>query len=187
MKGILVEKFGGPDVLAYRDLDDPLPKANQVRIRVHGAGVNFADVKARADAVVNYQSENYVEKVLSLTDNRGADVILNPLAGRMLERDLDCLASFGRLLCFGNASGAPASFLSDRLQGSCRAVIGFSFGTLRHTRPQEVSGIMQAVIALLAGGKIRMITGRKFPLAKAAEAHRYIESRRSTGKILLQV
>ena len=46
MKGILVEKFGGPEVLAYRDLDDPQPKENQVIIRVHSAGVNFADVRA---------------------------------------------------------------------------------------------------------------------------------------------
>jgi len=325
MKGILVEKFGGPEVLAYRDLDDPQPKANQVLIRVHSAGVNFADVKSRigayhikqplpfisgldvagtieavgpkvkklkagqrvvafpqggsycefavaneglvfpipdsikddtaaafplvagtsyamlsriagvqasegvllhsaaggvgttalqiakhlgarpiiatvgsdikkklleelgADAVVNYRSENYVEKTLALTDGRGVDVILNPLAGEILERDLGCLAPFGRLICFGNASGQPASIPTSQLQGSCRSVLGFSFGTLRRTRPQEVLGIMQAVIALLAEGKIRMIMGKQFPLAKAAEAHRYIESRKSTGKILLTI
>jgi NADPH2:quinone reductase len=46
---------------------------------------------------------------------------------------------------------------------------------------------MQGVIALLAEGKIRMMMGRQFPLAEAAEAHRYMESRRSTGKILLKV
>jgi NADPH2:quinone reductase len=325
MKGILVEKFGGPEVLAYRDLDDPQPKANQVLIRVHSAGVNFADVKSRigayhikqplpfisgldvagtieavgpkvkklkagqrvvafpqggsycelavaneglvfpipdsikddtaaafplvagtsyamlsriagvqasegvllhsaaggvgttalqiakhlgarpiiatvgsdikkklleelgADAVVNYRSENYVEKTLALTDGRGVDVILNPLAGEILERDLGCLAPFGRLICFGNASGQPATIPTGQLQGSCRCVLGFSFGTLRSKRPQEVPGIMQAVIALLAEGKIRMIMGKQFPLAKAAEAHRYIESRKSTGKILLKV
>jgi len=49
MKGILVTKFGGPEVLAYRDLDDPQPQANQVLIRVHSAGVNYADVKARTN------------------------------------------------------------------------------------------------------------------------------------------
>jgi NADPH2:quinone reductase len=46
---------------------------------------------------------------------------------------------------------------------------------------------MQAVIALLAEGKIRMMLGKQFPLSEAAEAHRYIESRKSTGKILLKV
>jgi NADPH2:quinone reductase len=140
-----------------------------------------------ADAVVNYRSENYVEKTLALTDGKGVDVILNPLAGGLLERDLDCLAPFGRLLCFGNASGEPASFSPNQLQGSCRSVLGFSFGTLRRTRPQEVLGIMQAVIALVAEGKIRMVMGKRFPLAKAAEAHCYLESRKSTGKILLTV
>ena len=140
-----------------------------------------------ADAVVNYNSENYVEKAMELTDGRGVDVILNPLAGKLLERDLDCLAPFGRLVCFGNASGEPASFLAGQLQGSCRSVLGFSFGTLRSKRPQAVDGIMQAAIALLAEGKIRMVTGQRFPLAKAAEAHRYLESRASTGKTLLTI
>jgi NADPH2:quinone reductase len=46
---------------------------------------------------------------------------------------------------------------------------------------------MQAVIALLAEGKFRMVMGKRFPLAKAAEAHRYLESRQSSGKILLTV
>ena len=41
MKGILVKKFRGPEVLAYRDLDDPQPQANQILIRVHSVGVNF--------------------------------------------------------------------------------------------------------------------------------------------------
>ena len=325
MKGILVKEFGGPEVMAYEDLDDPRPQADQVLIRVHRTGVNYADVKARtnvhhikrplpfipgldttgtveaigsgvenlkigqrvvafpqggsycelalahelltfpipdaidddtaaafpvvagtsyamltriaglqagqgmllhsagggvgttalqiaghlgaepiiatvgsdakkemlaelgADAVVNYNSENYVDKTLALTDGQGVDVVLNPLAGKLLERDLDCLAPFGRLVCFGNASGEPASFQSNQLQGSCRSVQGFSFGTLRRTRPEKVLGIMQAVITLLAAGKLRMVMGRRFPLSEAAEAHRYLESRRSTGKILLTI
>ena len=49
MKGIIVAKFGGPEVLAYGDIDDPQPQADQVLIRVHSAGVNFADVKARTN------------------------------------------------------------------------------------------------------------------------------------------
>jgi NADPH2:quinone reductase len=140
-----------------------------------------------ADAVVNYRSENYVEKALALTDGKGVDVILNPFGGEVLERDLDCLAPFGRLICFGHSSGQPASILTDQLHGSCRSVLGFSFGTLRRTRPQEASGIMNAVIPLLAEGKIRMMIARQFPLAEAAEAHRLLESRTNTGKILLKV
>ena len=44
MKGIIVKKFGGPEVLAYRDLDDPQPQANQVLIRVDSAGVNLSNL-----------------------------------------------------------------------------------------------------------------------------------------------
>jgi NADPH2:quinone reductase len=325
MKAIIVKKFGGPEVLTYTEVDDPQPAADQVLIRVHTVGVNFADVKARigayhlkralpfipgldvagtiaavgpevktlkagqrvvafpqggaycelalarevltfaipeaisdetaaafpivagtsyamlsrisslktgegvllhsaaggvgttalqiakhlgarpiiatvgsdakksmlgelgADATVNYRSENYVEKTLALTDGKGVDVILNPLGGEMLEGDLDCLAPFGRLICFGHASGQPASIPTNELHGSCRSVLGFSFGTLRRTRPQEASGIMNAVIPMLAEDKIRMIIGKQFSLTEAAEAHRLLESRTSTGKILLKV
>jgi NADPH2:quinone reductase len=115
------------------------------------------------------------------------DVILNPLGGEVLEGDLGCLAPFGRLICFGHASGQPASVPTNELHGSCRSVLGFSFGTLRRTRPQEASGIMNAVIPMLAQGKIRMMIANQFPLADAAEAHRLLESRTSTGKILLKV
>ena len=325
MKAILVKNFGGPEMLIYTDIDDPQPAADQVLIRVHTAGVNFADVKARigayhikqalpfipgldvagtietvgaevkklkagqrvvafpeggaycelalarevltfpipdaisdetaaafpivagtsyamlariarlrnnegvilhsaaggvgttalqiarhlgagpmiatvgsdakkslltdlgADAVINYRSENYVAKTLALTTDKGADVILNPLGGEVLERDLDCLALFGRLVCFGHASGQPASIPTGQLHGSCRSVLGFSFGTLRRTWPKEVSEIMNAIIPMLAEGKIRMMLGKQFSLAEAAEAHRFLESRMSTGKLLLKV
>jgi len=140
-----------------------------------------------ADAVVNYRSESYVEKARALTDGKGVDVILNPLGGEMLEEDLACLAPFGRLVCFGHASGQPASIPTDQLHGSCRSVLGFSFGTLRRTRPQDVSSIMNSVIPMLAEGKIRMMIGKQFPLTNADEAHRFLESRTSTGKLLLKV
>jgi NADPH2:quinone reductase len=140
-----------------------------------------------ADAVINYRSEDTVEKTLALTADKGVDVILNPLGGEVLEGDLGCLAPFGRLICFGHASGQPASVPTNELHGSCRSVLGFSFGTLRRTRPQEASGIMNAVIPMLAQGKIRMMIANQFPLADAAEAHRLLESRTSTGKILLKV
>jgi NADPH2:quinone reductase len=138
-----------------------------------------------ADPVFNYRSEDYVKRVLSLTDGRGVDVIMNPLAGEILERDLDCLADFGRLICYGNAGGSAATIQSDQLHGSCRSVLGFSFGNMRRSRPEAAAEIMQSVISLISEGRIRMLIGKRFALRDAAKAHQFLESRTSTGKILL--
>jgi NADPH:quinone reductase-like Zn-dependent oxidoreductase len=56
MKGILVKKFGGPEVLAYRDLDDPQPQANQIHIRVHSVGVNFYFIRFNAEPALNHST-----------------------------------------------------------------------------------------------------------------------------------
>lgn len=130
------------------------------------SGKRFLKNRAIKIRVVNYYSENYVEKTLALTEGKGADVILNPLAGEILERDLNCLARFGRLVCFGNAGGKPSLILSSQLQESCRSVMGFSSGTLSRKQLQKISGIMQAVITLLADGKFHMVIGKRYPLAK---------------------
>ena len=74
---------------------------------------------------------------------------------------------------------------SDQLHGSCRSVMGFSFGNMRRSRPEAVAGIMKAVISQICEGRIHMLIGRRFALRDAAMAHQFLESRASTGKILL--
>jgi NADPH2:quinone reductase len=137
------------------------------------------------DTVMNYRTNDTVNQVLDLTAGKGVDVILNPLGGDILEKDLECLAPFGRLICFGHAGGQSARISTDKLHGTSRSIIGFSFGSMRKLQPEAAPGIMAEVIALVAKGKINMILGKRFPLREAAAAHRYMESRQSTGKILL--
>lgn len=139
------------------------------------------------DAVLNYRTGDMASHILDLTAGKGVDVILNPLGGDVLEKDLEYLAPFGRLICFGHAGGKPARITTDKLHGSSRSIIGFSFGSMRRLLPEAVPGIMAEVIALVAEGRINMVLGKRFPLQEAAAAHRYMESRQSTGKILLTV
>lgn len=74
---------------------------------------------------------------------------------------------------------------SSALHASCRSVRGFSFSTLRKYRPHAVKPIAEKVIPLLEKKRLQMIVGHMFALADAAKGHVLMESRKSTGKIIL--
>ena len=86
---------------------------------------------AGADYVICHQDEDFVEKVNELTNGEGVDVILDSISGTVSERSLNCLAYYGRLVHFGNASGEIGNFQTKDLHASCRSILGFSFGTTR--------------------------------------------------------
>jgi NADPH2:quinone reductase len=115
----------------------------------------------------------------------GFDVILDPVAGAEFSAGLELLAPFGRVVVFGNAAG-DGSLTTGPLHSANRTVIGYSSGHYRKNRPQGVRQAALAMLDLLAAGEISVPVTRTFPLAEAAEAHRFIESRRSTGKLLLE-
>ncbi|MBU8712946.1 NADPH:quinone oxidoreductase family protein [Brevibacillus parabrevis] len=142
---------------------------------------------AGADHVICHDTEDFVEKVRELTDGAGADVILDSISGRVSERSIECLAWYGRLVHFGNASGEIGQIRTLDLHASCRSVLGFSFGTTRKLRPHLLQDTAGQVIDFLAKGQLDVKIGKVFSLEEAANAHAWVESRQSTGKVLLQV
>lgn len=144
-------------------------------------------LEAGADHVICYENEDFAVKVNELTEGRGADVILDSIAGRVSEKSMECLALYGRLVHFGNSSGEVGHFQTKDLHASCRSVLGFSLGTTRKERPHLLRGAADVVLPLLAEGRLQMKIGKRFPLEQAAEAHAWVESRKSTGKVLLTV
>jgi NADPH2:quinone reductase len=143
--------------------------------------------EAGADHVICLESEDFVDRVMELTNGQGVDVILDSIAGRVAERSLECLAMYGRLVHFGNASGETASVRLQDLHASCRSVLGFSLGTTRNKRPELLRDTAEKVMRYLAEGRLRMKIGKRFSLEEAAEAHEWVESRRSTGKVILKI
>jgi NADPH2:quinone reductase len=141
---------------------------------------------AGADYVINYQEENYVDKVKEITGGKGVDVILNSVAGDTIEKDLDCLATFGRLVTFGHSSGQAGTVKSSDLHSSCRSVLGYSMGTNRKYRPEVLRESVNAVIRFVAEGQLKMVISKQFPLEEAAAAHQWIENRKSFGKVILK-
>ncbi|GEB30808.1 quinone oxidoreductase family protein [Brevibacillus parabrevis] len=142
---------------------------------------------AGADHAICHDTEDFVEKVRELTDGAGADVILDSISGRVSERSIECLAWYGRLVHFGNASGEIGQIRTLDLHASCRSVLGFSFGTTRKLRPHLLQDTAGQVIDFLAKGQLDVKIGKVFSLEEAANAHAWVESRQSTGKVLLQV
>ena len=141
--------------------------------------------KMGALGVVDYRSDTYAADILDLTDGRGVDVILNPLGGVTIQRDLSCLAAFGRLIVFGELSGDASTIDKGSLYTANRTIIGSSFGHYRKNRPAAVRETMATVIDLLANGDIEVFVHASLPLEKAAEAHRMLEARQALGKIVL--
>jgi NADPH2:quinone reductase len=143
--------------------------------------------EAGADHVFSYEEGNFAKKVNEITGGKGANIILDSVAGKVTKQSLDCLAPYGRMINFGNSSGEPGTFSTSDVHASCRSVLGFSLGTTRKKRPDLIGGIAKKVIPYLNEGKIQIKIGRQFSIEEAASAQQWIESRQSIGKVLLKV
>lgn len=142
-------------------------------------------LQAGADYVFNYQSDNFVEEILEKTNNEGVNVILDSLAGTIFNKSMDCLSRFGRIVNFGNATQSSGIVQTNSLHASCRSVLGYSLGTTLKYRPESIKQTAENVIPYLANKQVQMVINKQFSLREAAQAHDWIESRKSTGKIIL--
>ncbi|MDK1361447.1 NAD(P)H-quinone oxidoreductase [Arthrobacter sp. zg-Y1219] len=139
-----------------------------------------------AQVLINYKEEDFVARVREATDGRGADVILDVIGAKYLQRNLEALAVSGRLVIIGLQGGTKAEIDLNLVMRKRLAVIGT---TLRARPAEEKAAIMQAVRKyvwpLVEAGTIRPLVDRTFPLADAGAAHEYFDSGHHTGKILL--
>ncbi|CUB11643.1 Quinone oxidoreductase 1 [Bacillus cereus] len=142
---------------------------------------------AGADYVIGHQDDDFVEKVNELTNEEGVNIILDSISGTISEKSLKCLAYYGRLVHFGNASGEIGNFQTKDLHASCRSILGFSFGTTRKKRPELLQETANEVFRYLRDGRLQIKATKSFPLQDAGKAHEWVESRKSTGKVILTV
>ena len=138
-----------------------------------------------ADAIINYTRDKFADEVLRLTDGRGVDLILDAVGKPTFEEGLRCLAPFGHLALYGRSGGATDPLNVATLSPKSVKVSGFSLPTITRNFPDKTRESAERCFALLREGKLKLHIGKIFPLAEAAEAHRYLESRQSTGKLLL--
>ncbi|MFI8963888.1 zinc-binding alcohol dehydrogenase family protein [Streptomyces sp. NPDC053493] len=126
--------------------------------------------------------------VRAATGGRGVDLVLDPVGGETLKASLASLAVFGRLVSFGNASSAePWHVGQPELYPTGVSVSGFSVLMLAKTGPDALRALAEQAFAKVADGTVTLPVTAEFALADAAEAHRLMGSRTSTGKLLLKV
>jgi len=141
---------------------------------------------AGANDVILYTQTNFADEVLRLTGGRGADLVLDAVGKTTFPGDMECTRVRGHIVVYGGASGqaepvSPNSYAARGLHVS-------GAGLAHYTRtPEEIERRMNAVFAGVREGWLRQTIDRTFPLAQAADAHRAIEGRATSGKLLLLV
>jgi len=113
-----------------------------------------------------------------------ADLILDAVGATTMDKGLTCLAPFGHLILYGRAGGAPEPLNLFRLFEKSLKVGGFVLYTVAAV-PEVMRRGIEESLRLITEKKVRIVIGKTFPLAQAAEAHRFMESRQSVGKLVL--
>ncbi|MCJ1704658.1 MULTISPECIES: NAD(P)H-quinone oxidoreductase [unclassified Rathayibacter] len=138
-----------------------------------------------ADILIDYREQDFVERIAAETDG-GVDVILDPVGGDYLARDVEALALGGRVVFIGNQSGAQGSLDIGTLMRKRAAV----HATTLRARPLEerraiVAAVRESVWPLVADGTVRPVVDEVIPLAEAERAHERMTASGHIGKLLL--
>ncbi|GAC1394565.1 MAG: NADPH:quinone oxidoreductase family protein [Ktedonobacteraceae bacterium] len=139
-----------------------------------------------ADVAINYKEANWAEQVKEATHDKGPDIILEMVGGEIAEKSLQILAPFGRMVVYGAASGQMVQFSGIQLMYKNQSVVGYWL-TAWMSRPDKTAEAAKDLMQYLASGKLHIIVGHTFPLKEAAEAHKAIAERKTTGKVVLVV
>jgi NADPH2:quinone reductase len=140
--------------------------------------------KFGADEVINYATHDFAVEAMRLTGGRGVDLILDAVGKPTLTKGLGCLAPFGHLVLYGRAGGIPDPVNPMMLFGKALKISGFAVPMVYGMHEIHRRGL-DDVYRLAREGKLTVPIGRRFPLADAVEAIRYLQSRQSMGKLLL--
>ncbi len=169
LAAIQLAKRAGARVLATASSDDKLERLEELGL----------------DDGINYVRDDFVAESRRLTDGRGVDVIVDSVGGATLQGSIRALAYRGRCVTVGDAGRSPAEHLDiSTLRGNNQTLSGYFLGAELLLFPRAhamIAGHLDAV----ARGELHVIIDRAFPLAEAAAAHAYIESRQSFGRVLL--
>src|SRR5438445_387146 len=190
MKAIRVHRWGGPEVLQLEEVPAPTPGPGQVVVRVEAAGINFIDV---------YQRTGHYKTPLPFTPGQEAAGTVTAVGpGVTAPRVGDRVAYTGVLGAYAEYAVVPADRVvalpdavsaeqgaAAMLQGMTAHYLATSTYPLKPGDACLVHAAAGGVLAWVHDGKLKLRIAHTFPLAEAAEAHRQLEGRKTTGKVLL--
>jgi putative PIG3 family NAD(P)H quinone oxidoreductase len=139
-----------------------------------------------ADHAVNYRTQDFVAETLQATGGRGADVVLDMVAGEYLSREVQCLADDGRLAVIAVQGGIACTLDAGLLLRKRLTVTGSTLRPRSVAYKTVLAGQLRATVwPLIEAGRIKPVIHQVFPAAQAAAAHTLMESSTHVGKIVL--
>ena len=168
LAAIQLAKRAGATVLATASTDERLE-----RLRAFGL-----------DEPINYSHDDWIDRVRKITGGRGVDLVVDPVGGRVLAGSLECLAYRGRAISVGNAGREAQPLDISSLAMGNRSLTGVFLGAEIAT--ERVRAMIGRHIDDVAAGRLHVVVDRVYPLAEAAAAHAYIESRQAFGRVVLR-
>lgn len=162
MAAIQICKLAGAYVYTTSSADWKLQKAKELH----------------ADETINYNEVDFVDEILKRTNKRGVDLVVEHVGGDFLDKSIRCLTRGGRIVTVGGTKSYECTIAVNYIFHKELQIIGSNSAT-KHD--------LEVMMPLLAEGKLKTVVDRVFPLSEAAEAHRYLESAKQFGKVLLRV
>jgi NADPH:quinone reductase len=139
-----------------------------------------------AAIAIDYRKENFVERVKAITDGQGVKVVYDSVGKDTFEGSLDCLRPFGLMASFGNASG-PVPPFSPGILGAKGSLYLTRATLFTHIATREATQAMaDDLFAVVQSGAVKIRIDQRYPLAEAAQAHRDLEARKTTGSSVLR-
>ena len=138
-----------------------------------------------ADHVAVYSREDFVPLVMEVTDGKGCPVVYESIGKDTFTRSLDCLRPLGILACYGHASGAPDPV--DVVELGARGSLFVTRPALMHyvEEREDLVASARELFDVVSSGAVTITVRNRYPLCEAAEVHRAIEGRRTTGSTVL--
>ncbi|CAJ1578682.1 NAD(P)H-quinone oxidoreductase [[Mycobacterium] wendilense] len=144
-----------------------------------------------ADIEIAYRDQDFVARIREESDGSGADVILDIMGAVYLDRNIDALATDGRLVVIGMQGGVKGELNLGKLIAKRAKVIGTALRGRPVEGPMGKGAIVQAVVdevwPMVADGRVKPVIGARLPIQRADEAHRLLSAGEVAGKVLLTV
>ncbi len=143
--------------------------------------------RSGADFTINYKEKPFANEVNEMTGGKGADVIMDPVGGWVLDESIKCLSWAGRLLCVGFASGDFGNISLSRLQEQGGVLMGVRAGEFSRRNPSRGKQAYSELSQLIVEKRLKPWIGRRWPLDNVAEAIESMEKREVVGKQIITI
>jgi NADPH2:quinone reductase len=169
LAAIQLARAAGAEILASASSDEKLA-------RLRDFGVKYG---------INYKTGSLAGGVTRAIGPNGVDLAIDPVGGKILQNTAMCLRYRGKVINLGQAGRDPTPFNARPLWNQNASVIGLNLQASLENEGRRTHGVIEECIARVAQGELRVVIDRTFPLAEAANAHAYAESRTAFGRVVM--